>query len=296
MSPLKGPANRALLGILLALCCFFIFNVSDVIAKYMTHRVSILQLTWAQFAMAPLIVLIVAPGRRLIPVLATRQPWLQLGRTLVELCGVFMFLTALRYMPLANAVAIGFISPFLITILARVLLREAVAPARWLACAAGFAGALIIVRPGLGVTGWEAALPAGSAFCYSLFVIATRHLGRTEQPLTTFFYYGVVGTAVTGVLLPVDWVTPTPIDWLALTAIALTAATSHFLLIRAYSLAPASLIAPFTYASIIGATALGFVVFGDFPDEWTWLGAAVIVVAGLSVYRLEARRAQADAG
>ena len=276
-------------GVLIALCGYLMFSISDVTAKVMTHQVSIVQVTLAQYIWMVLMALFLGSRQRIVTIARTAHPWLQTTRAVCSLGGSLLFYTALFYMPFADVVAIGFISPFFITALAWLVLGETVAPVRWLACAIGFLGAIIIIRPAFAEVGWPALLPIGATLNYATYAIVTRKIGPREGSATMLFYIGIVGVIVLAMALPFVWVAPTWMEWVGLAFIGLTAAAGHLADIKAYSLVPASLIAPFRYTSIISAVILGLIVFGDFPDLWTWLGAVIIMGSGLFAYRAEWR-------
>ena len=184
-----------------------------------------------------------------------------------------------------------FVSPLMLTALAVPLLKERVGLHRWSAVVIGFLGVLIIVRPGGTTMQWAALLPLLTAFLYALYQIATRVLSRTTPSLVTFAYMVVVGTAGSTLALPFVWRTPDALGWVMMAASGLLHGLAHYLVTRAFALAPAAILAPFNYAQLIGATAFGYFVFGDLPDRWTIVGALVIVAAGLYVaYRERWRR------
>src|SRR5262249_53475221 len=153
----------------------------------------------------------------------------------------------------------------------------------------GFVGVLVIVRPGGSALQWTALLPLLTAFLYALYQIATRVLSRTTAPLVSFAYMVVVGTAGSTLALPFVWRTPDGLGWAMMAASGLLHGLAHYLVTRAFALAPAAILAPFNYAQLIGATALGYFIFHDLPDRWTIVGALVIVAAGLYVAYRERR-------
>jgi drug/metabolite transporter (DMT)-like permease len=283
-------------GVVYSLVGIVLFNLSDGVAKYMTTQVSVPQVAWALYIWMIMLSLILAPASGFPGITRTAHPFLQFSQAPCELVGGFMFYMALAYMPFADVIAIGFISPFFVTLLAALVLKEVVRRERWLACAFGFLGAMIILRPGFSAFGWPSLLPVGAALFNAVYVVITRRIGPRESTATLMFYIGIFGAAVIGAMLPFTWVapTPTPMAWLGLVVIGVLGAAARFALIRGYSLAPASLIQPFHYFQIVGAAAIGFTVFGDFPDLWTWVGTAVIIVSGASFYGGEARRRRAD--
>ena len=163
------------------------------------------------------------------------------------------------------------------------LLRERVPAAIWIAVVAGFAGVLVIIRPGSGVLSWAALMPVGVAFLYALFQIVTRRIGGADSAITSLFYSGLLGLLVASLVSPLVWRWPDLKGWLLMAQAGLLGAGSHFMLIKALDLAPASLLQPFTYVQLVAAVVIGYAVFGNVPDLWTLTGSAIVVGSGLYV-------------
>ncbi len=208
------------------------------------------------------------------------------------------FFTGLAYLPMADAIAIFFIEPMLVTLLSVLFLGETIHWRRITAISLGFAGALIVIRPTFAEVGFNALYPVGAACCFSVYILLTRRLVRDEDPIRLQFLGGVFGCLVMTFALGfgagyeigvLSVVSPTTTHWLLLAALGLIAALCHLLVVYAYQRAAVGLLAPFQYVEIIGATILGLVVFSDFPDPITWLGIAIIVTSGIYVFRREAR-------
>jgi drug/metabolite transporter (DMT)-like permease len=190
---------------------------------------------------------------------------------------------------MAETYAITYISPLLVAIMAVIWLREAVGVARWAAMMAGFVGVLIVIRPGSGLFGLAALAPIGAASAFAVYQLATRMLAR-DHVLVTMFYSAVVGTVVTSLFLPFAW-RPPGLEALGLMVLmGGLGLVGQLAMIRAFALGPASTISPFIYTQIVVAALFGFVVFGDTPDLYTWLGAGVVATSGLYLLRYEARR------
>ncbi len=259
----------------------------DALVKHLTTLYPIAMVIWARYvfhvATTPLLGL--EGGVR--GLVATARPALQVARSLCMLGATVTFFGALAYIPLADAIAISFVAPFLITLLAVPLLGERIGPRRIAACGLGFLGALLIIRPGFEERHWAYLLPLGTAVAYAFYGILTRRLAA-ERPTTSLFYTASIGALVSSAFVPFHWVAPDATGWLLLAAVGVVAAIGHLLLIKAYRLAPASVIAPFAYLDMVWATLYGLVLFDDFPDAPSWLGVAVIVAGGLYVFRREA--------
>jgi drug/metabolite transporter (DMT)-like permease len=239
----------------------------------------------AQFAVASLLL----GPRRVRRALTTRFRTLQLGRSLGFAVHTVLFIAAITFLPLADAIALLFVGPLMVTALSAPLLGERVSMPRWLGVLIGFVGAMVIIRPGFGVFHWATTLVLLSAACFALYQIATRELSNHEDPLTTLFYTPVAGLVAMSGLTPFYWTTPTFRDALLMALMGTIGAFAHFMLIKAYETAEASSLAPFSYVLIVSATILGYAVFGDLPDAWTVMGTLIVVAGGLYVGYREAR-------
>jgi drug/metabolite transporter (DMT)-like permease len=197
------------------------------------------------------------------------------------------FFTAIHFIPLADATAISFVAPLLLTALSIPLLGEKVGSRRWSAVAVGFLGALIVIRPGLGATHWAATMALLSAVTFSLYQIATRKLSTVDAPITTFLYTGAVGTLVMTIVVPFVWRWPTAEGWAIMACLGVLGGFGHFLLIQAFRRAPAATLAPFNFATILWTGLLGYIVFGDVPDLATIVGTSVIIASGIYVFHRE---------
>jgi drug/metabolite transporter (DMT)-like permease len=264
----------------------FCFASMDATAKGLMARYEPMQVIWARYAVQALIVVaIVSPWLR--SVARTRRPLLQTIRSGFlfgsTLCGFFAF----SFMPLAEATAIFEVGPLAITALAALVLGERVGPRRWAAVALGFVGAMIVIRPGGAAFQPAALLPLAGALSFAAYAIATRFLSDADGFWTTSLYSALLGTALASLALPLVWTTPTAADAAIMVGMGAIGTVGQLLIIAAFAVAPASAIAPFTYAHLIWATFWGYVAFGDAPDLWTAVGAAVIVGSGVYVWRRE---------
>jgi len=181
------------------------------------------------------------------------------------------------------------ISPVLITLGAALFLGERFGPRRAFGVLAALIGAMIIIRPGSGVLSLYALLPVGAAICYSGFALATRFVGRNENVWTSLFYAAVLGGVLFTAIIPFYWQPPDTTAIILMIIIGLISVLPHFFLVHALSLAEASVVAPFGYVGLLFATIWGMIFFGDYPDAYTYLGAAIIVAAGVYVWYRENR-------
>jgi drug/metabolite transporter (DMT)-like permease len=255
----------------------------DGFAKYLSPRYTAWQLTWARFfvhllVLGPVVLLKFGPRA-----LRTHKPLLQLARGAFLTVATVLFFAAIATIPIADALALLFGYPLLVTVFSPFVLGEKVAPRSWIAVAIGFAGILVILRPGFVALEWGSVFSLAAGAAYSAYFLATRRLSGTAHPLVTLAHTAVFGAVVLTLFAPAYWVTPRMEDLPFLAGIGLSAAAGHFLLIQAFERAPASVLAPFGYAEIVMATAIGYFVFGDFPDRWTWIGIAIVAASGTYV-------------
>jgi len=278
-----------LIGALLMIAAIFAMTLMDATAKTLQlsgHHA--LQVVWARFTSQTVLVFLVLMPR-LRGYLRTQFPLLQVVRSALLFGATICFFYSLKFMEIASATAVFEVAPLLMTVLAFFVLREKVGPRRWLGVIIGLCGSLIIIRPGSDVFSAATLLPVAAAFCYASYAVATRFLGSGESPWTSFIYTAMFGTLAATVLVPFYWTTPTPADAVRMILIGGFGAVGHYLLIRALLLADASYLAPFGYVSLIFNTLWGVTLFGEYPDAWVFVGAAVIVVAGLYVWYRELR-------
>ena len=275
-----------------------IVPVMDAIAKYLGDAMSPIQIAWGrfvfQFTLMGLAIVVLYGVRALWP----KRPFTHMIRGLLLAIATTFFFFSLLYLPLANAIAIFFVQPMILTLLATIFLGETIGWHRKLAVLAGFAGALLIIQPGSDSFTVAAFLPLGSALFYASYIAVTRSVANIDHPMTMQFASGVGATiALTLALLPGLWLehplfsarAPSSTQWGLLAAIGLIAAVGHLLVVIAVNRAPTSLLAPFGYVEIIAATLLGLWVFGEWPDLLSWLGIAVIVASGFYVFIREQR-------
>jgi drug/metabolite transporter (DMT)-like permease len=222
--------------------------------------------------------------------LRTAYPRVQAIRSVLLLSGTVFIVLAYRVMPMAEAQAISFIHPVLLTVLAVIFLGEKVSLSGWAAVLAGFSGVLIIVRPGGGLFTPAAFLPLGLALTFSSYQIFTRLIAGKENSLNSLFCALLVGSLALSLALPLVWVDPTPKGALFFALIGVTSGIGHFSTIKSLEMAPASLVAPFAYVQLLWVAILGALVFGDFPDALTLAGIAVVVAGGLLVAASRRRR------
>jgi len=289
-----GPRrSESLRGIAYMALGLFLFSAVDTQAKFLTDSLHPVQIVWARQAGLVLGVLILL-ARRGTSVLHTAHPYLQITRGALAAGSATIFIFAVSYVPIADAVAVSFVAPFMVTVLGALVLREHVGFRRWAAITVGFAGTLVVIRPGLGVVHPAMLLVILAASLYALRQILSRHLSGSDRTETTVAYTALVSIVLLTIPLPFVWQWPvTALHITLLISIAIMAALGEFLIIKSLEVAQAVVLAPVHYSLLIWSTIYGYLVFGQFPDVWTWIGAAIIMATGLYTLhreRLASRR------
>ncbi len=280
------PATGA--GVLWMIAAMFCFVTMDTFAKELVKSHSVVQVVWGRFVFQVLVLsVILAP--RLRALMVTENLRLQLIRSVLLLATTALYFTGLKFVPLAEASAIMMVSPLVVTALSVPVLGERVGARRWAGVVIGFCGALIIIRPGGEAMQWAALLPLGAATIYGFYQVSTRFLSHSESVLTTLCYSALVGAVVMSTVVPFQWTPLTPWQWALLFGAGAFGTVGHFALIKSFTAAPAAAVAPFTYSNLIWAAIYGVLVFGDWPDHWTLVGAAVIAGSGIYIYHREQR-------
>jgi drug/metabolite transporter (DMT)-like permease len=260
-----------------------VMPVMDTAAKFMSARIPITELVWARFFFHTMLLLPFVLTRYSVRQLVPRRLGLQVLRALTILAATAMFFQAISRMPLADVLAVYFVYPFVVTALSPWVLGDRVGVWRWTATALGFFGALVIIRPGFIALSSGVPYAIAGGLAYSFYALSTRKLAGSDPPLVTLFFTGIVGLVGSAALLPWVWVAPTSVEWGLMALMGLVSALGHYFMICASERAAAPLLAPLAYIEIISATVLGFYVFGDLPDQITWVGIAIIVASGLVI-------------
>lgn len=287
----RGDAAPTLLAIAFVLLAVALFSVMDALSKILAATYDPVEVVWGRYL--AILAMLTPPVLRNPASLVTARPVLQLVRGVTVLGAALFFIAGLARLPIADATAIAFASPLVVTALSIPLLREQVGPRRWAAVAAGFLGVLIVVRPGSGATGWAALLPLLSAACWGLSLVVTRRMRGGDRPVTTLLYSTVIGFVASTVALPLVWQPPSAAAWGMMVLMGALSAGGQYLLIAGLARGDASLLAPFSYSQMIWSTLTGFFVFGTVPTAWTWCGAAIIVASGIYIAHRERLRARA---
>ena len=264
----------------------FLFAAVDTGAKFLTDGLHPVQIVWTRQLglLFGAFVLIAMQGRAIF---RTSHPRLQLARGCVAAGSASFFIMAVVHVPLADAVAISFVAPFMVTVLGALVLREPVGLRRWAAVTLGFIGTLIVMRPGLGVMHPAAALVILAAFLFAIRQIISRALSDTDKTATTVVYTALVASAILTVPLPFYWRSPSTDQMMLLAFIAVVAGVAEVFVIKALETGLAVVIAPVHYTMLIWGTFYGWLIFGQLPDAWTWVGTLIIIATGLYMLRRE---------
>lgn len=275
---------RPVIGVGLMLLAMMILPFLDVVAKTLGRQdMPIIQIVWARMAFGALLtlpfVLRIGGTAALLP----DRPWYHTLRAGLLILATFFFFFALKFLPIADALAIFFVQPLVVTALSPLVLGEKVGPRRWSAVAIGFIGTLIIIRPGFAEVNPGTFLALGAGTCLALYFLMTRRISGQTHAVITTFHTSLIGTALTSAFALFVWQAPSPSQWGLLLLIGLIATVGHFLIVRAYDHAEASLLAPLAYTEIIMATLAGWWFFGDFPDGWTFVGVAILISCAIYI-------------
>ena len=280
-------------AIALMVGAMWIVPFMDVFAKHLGGGgYSVLQLAWARFTFYILLLAPVMVWIHGVNVLRVRDPGLQLLRSALMLVANVLYFASLQYMPIPQTLALSFVGPIVATALSPVLLAERVGPARWCAVSMGFAGVLVIIRPGFAAFEWTSLLPLEAGVCFALYILMSRHLAASAPAVVNLFYSGLLATVTLSLAAPWFWTTPSPVHLGEMVLIGIIAGVSSGLALKAFELAPVSLLAPFIYTEMVMSCVVGYVFFRDFPDAFAWLGIAIIVGSGVHISLTELRSAR----
>jgi drug/metabolite transporter (DMT)-like permease len=281
----QPPASLRLRGVLLCLGALFLFSALDATAKHLSAFLAVPLLVWARYLVHLLIMVATVLPRQGRHLVATGRPWLMALRG-VTLAGVTLLgQFALYALPLAETTALIFVAPLLVALLAGPLLGEQVGRRTWFATVAGFAGVLLIARPGGSLAAVGVACALAAALCYAAYQILTRKLVASEPPLRLLFHTALFGTLVMSPAVPIFWDgrLPTVGQGLLVVSLGIYGGLGHFLLIRAFAETPASLLSPLLYVQLVWAALLGWLIFDQLPDLPAIFGMLIIGASGLSL-------------
>ena len=265
----------------------------DAMAKYLALELPVILVLWGRYFFHTAITFATYRIKtRSCRFLFARRPDLQFYRAACLFGATFTLYLSLRHMPLGDAASIQFLAPVLVTAFSGVFLGELVGPRRRLAVVFGFAGVLLVTRPGSGVFGWVALLPLATAVLLAGYLLLTRVIRDKDDPAATTFYSTALGALVLSALVFLYWQNLSAFQWILMVAMGACGAIGHFLLVKAFHAAEASILSPFTYSHVIFAIFWGFLAFGDVQSLWTISGASLVIGSGLYIWYRETRVAR----
>lgn len=278
------PVHRPLMGILFMCLAGTLVPAMNGIAKLASQGYASEQVVWARTTSHLVFVLALFVPQTGWRILRTRRPGVQILRSCVLITSTFLFFSALRFIPIAQAASISFTAPLIVAVLAGPMLGEKVTRARVVALIVGFTGVLVVIRPGAEVFQWASLLIVGSAAFYAVYQILTRRVAGYDAPETSVVYSALVGSVVMSLIVPFAWTTPASwTDALLLGSLGVLGGLAHYSMARAMTYAPANFLSPFTYWQMVGSVVIGYLLFSEIPDAYTWLGAGLIIAAGIYV-------------
>jgi drug/metabolite transporter (DMT)-like permease len=270
-------------AIIFSLLGWMFLPVMDGFAKYLSADLPILQITWARYFFTvafTLPIMFFFFNKQLV---WSDKPKLQILRGLILLSANICFFYAISVISLAKALTLAFIAPLIVTAFSPLLLGEKVGLRRWTAVIIGFIGSLIVIRPGFVEINLASLSALGTGFLYGFYLIITRKLSSSDNPLLTLLITGAVGAALVSLIIPFYWVKPTFNQWSLMAGIGIFACIGHIFLILSLKYADASKLAPLGYTEIIPNVMIGYYFFNELPDNWTYLGLLIIILSGLYI-------------
>ena len=274
-------------AITFSLLGWMILPVMDGFAKYLSTDLPVLQITWARYFFTVVFILPVMFFFYNKQLVCSDKPKLQIFRGLILLCANICFFYAISIISLAKALTLAFVAPLIVTAFSPMLLGENVGFRRWTAVIIGFVGSLVVIRPGFMEINLASLAALGTGVMYGFYLIITRKLSTSDNPLLTLLLTGLVGFIAVSGIMPFIWVNPNLSQWSMMAGIGLFACIGHLFLILSLKYADASKLAPLGYTEIIPNVIIGYYFFGNFPDNWTFLGLTIIVISGIYISRRE---------
>ena len=269
------------------LLAWVMLPIMDGFAKFLSTDLPVLQITWARYFFTVAFIFPIMFFFYRNQLKWSDKPKLQILRGLILLIANICFFYSISVISLAKALTLAFVAPLIVTTFSPMFLREKVGFRRWSAVVIGFIGSLVVIRPGFVEINLASLAALGTGVLYGFYLIITRKLSTSDNPLLTLLITGVVGAIIISLVMPFVWVKPTLNQWSMMAAIGIFACIGHLFLILSLKYADASKLAPFSYFEIITNIIIGYYFFSDFPDKWTLLGLSIIVLSGVYISRRE---------
>jgi drug/metabolite transporter (DMT)-like permease len=295
MTVLTAPtqhADRILTGVSLMLAFCVLAPLIDVSAKLASASLPVGQIVTARFVVQAVLMLPFVAFMRLEWRVSRRTLGFVLARAVCLMLATYCFVAAVAVMPIADALAIVFVEPFILLLMGRILFGDEVGPRRIIASTIGFLGAILVIQPSISAFGWVALFPLGTAITFAAYMLITRAMSRAMHPVTMQLHTALAGSAICIPLMAafdgsgiaeLDAIMPRGVEWVWLFGVGFWAACSHMCMTYALKFAPSATLAPLHYAELISAVTLGYLIFDDFPNPMTWAGIAVITGSGLYI-------------
>ena len=274
-------------AIIFNLLAWVMLPIMDGFAKYLSAELPVLQITWARYFFTVVFTFPLMFFFFKKYLVWTDKPKLQLIRGLILLTANISFFYSISVISLPKALTLAFVAPLVVTAFSPFFLGESVGYRRWTAVIIGFIGSLVVIRPGFVEINLASLAALGTGIMYGFYLIITRKLSTSDNPLLTLLLTGVVGAIIATTFMPFVWVSPTFNQWSIMAAIGLFACIGHLFIILSLRYADASKLAPFSYFEIVTNIIIAYYFFGDFPDSWTFLGLFIIVFSGIYISRRE---------
>ena len=274
-------------AIILNLSAWVVLPFMDAIAKYLSSEISFFQITWSRYFFTVFFSLPFMFFFFRKNLTFSENPKLQFLRGLTLFFANICFFYSISIISMAKALTLAFVAPLITTAFSPILLGEKVGIKRWSAVLIGFFGSLVVIRPGFIELNLATIAALGTGCFYGIYLVITRKLHSTDNPLLTLLLTGIVGLSIGSFFVPIVWITPSLTQWFWLAIMGIFACMGHLLLIYSLKFADASKLAPLGYFEIIPNIILGYYIFNDFPDSWTFLGLFIIVSSGIYVIRRE---------
>jgi len=269
------------------LLAWVMLPIMDGFAKYLSSDLPVLQITWARYFFTVAFTLPIMFFFFRKNLVWTDKPKLQLVRGLILLTANVCFFYSISIISLAKALTLAFIAPLIVTAFSPIFLGEKVGFRRWSAVIIGFIGSMVVIRPGFVEINLASLAALGTGVMYGFYLIITRKLSSSDNPLLTLLLTGVVGAIIISFVMPFVWIKPTLNQWSMMAAIGIFACVGHLFIILSLKYADASKLAPFSYFEIVTNIIIGYYFFSDFPDKWTFLGLFIIILSGIYISRRE---------
>ena len=276
--------SRPLLGVLFMCTACALFPIMNGLVKLLAATYQPQEIVWFRIVSHLVLIAAIFMPRMGFGLLRTHQIGTQFVSSVMMLLSTLFFFSAVKSIPVAEAISVTFVAPLAVVLLAWPMLGERITLFRLAAVVVGFTGVLIVIRPGSAVFQWASLLLLCSAICYAIYQILIRRLAGIDHPATSVFYSVLLGAILMSIWLPFVWKTPVSLaDWLLLCSLGVFGALGHYCVAKAMTYASANFVAPFNYTQMIGSVIVGYLMFAEVPDFYTWLGTAVIIAGGLMV-------------